>query len=184
MLKVSSSIQAKRLPHVVLGSVLWPRWRLGFACCALLMGASCTDGYPREDALILNPFNMTQKQLLAAMNTIGDDAHLERSWNYEILPDCVLRIDVDGERGPRPEFEVALLGSGIEIERDPVENTFNVAVAERGQSTQGSAAVLQSEDWTLASRTQLLLRVLQRGCADATVKSAPQAVALHATSTP
>jgi len=178
VLKVSPTIQAKRLPHVVLGSILWPRWRLGFACCALLMGASCTDGYPREDALILNPFNMTQKQLLTAMNTIGDDAHLQRSWTYDILPGCILRIDVDGEQGPRPEFEVALLGSGIDIERDRVDNTFNVAVAEQGGSTQAAAAVLESEDWTLASRTQLLLRVLQRGCADAVLKSASKVAVL------
>jgi hypothetical protein len=148
-------------------SLLGRGWRLGFACCALSLGAACMDGYPTEDALILSPFNMTQKQRLVAMNTIGDDAHSERSWSYDLLPGCVLRIDFDGEQGLRPAFQVALLGSAIEIARDRVDNTFNVAVAEPGDHSHAAASVLESQDWALASRTQLLLRVLQRGCSDA-----------------
>lgn len=146
-------------------SVQWGR--MVFACGALLLGAACMDSYPREDELILNPFNMTQHQRLIAMNTIGDKADSQRSWRYELLPGCVLRIDVDGELGPRPVFEVALLGSAIEIARDRGNNTFSVAVADPGDSTQGSESVLESENWALASRTHLLLRVLQRGCSDA-----------------
>ena len=145
----------------------WRRWRIGFACGALLLGAACMDGYPTEDALILSPFNMTQTQRLVAMNAIGDDAHAKRSWSYKLLPGCLLRIDVDGELGPRPAFEVPLLGSVIEIARDRAGNTFNVAVADPGDSPQAATAVLESQDWALASRTQLLLRVLQRGCTDA-----------------
>jgi hypothetical protein len=132
------------------------------------MGAACMDGYPTQDALILNPFNMTQNQRLLAINTLGQGAHPDRSWSYDLLPGCVLRIDVDGEQGLRPAFEVALLGSVIEIGRDRTDNTFNVAVAERGDSGQAAASILESENWALASRTQLLLRVLQRGCSDAT----------------
>lgn len=149
----------------------WRGWRFGFACAALLMGAACIDGYPTQDALILNPFNMTQNQRLLAINTLGHDAHPDRSWSYDLLPGCVLRIDVDGEQGERPAFEVALLGSVIEIARDRTDNTFNVAVAERGDSGQAAASVMESEDWALASRTQLLLRVLQRGCSDAAGKT-------------
>ncbi len=144
------------------------RWRLCFACSALLFGAACMDGYPKEDVLILSPFNMTQPQRLVAMNIIGDDAHSQRSWSYALLPGCVLHIDVDGEQGPRPAIKVPLLGSAIEIVRDRIENTFNVAIAEPGDSAQAAASILESEDWALASRTQLLLRVLQRGCSDAT----------------
>jgi hypothetical protein len=132
------------------------------------------EGYPTEDTLILSPFNMTQKQRLVAMNTLGDDAHSQRSWRYDLLPGCVLRIDVDGELGPRPAIEVALLGSAIEIARDQGNHTFNVAVAEPHEGTQGAASVLESEDWALASRTHLLLRVLQRGCSDAAGKTVSQ----------
>jgi hypothetical protein len=135
------------------------------------MGAACMDGYPTQDALILNPFNMTQNQRLLAINILGHDAHPDRSWSYDLLPGCILRIDVDGEQGARPALEVALLGSVIEIARDQSDNTFNVAVAERGDSGQAAASVMESEDWALASRTQLLLRVLQRGCSDAAGKT-------------
>ena len=139
------------------------------------MGTACIDGYPTEDAPILSPINMTQTQRLLAMNTIGDDAHSRRSWSYDLLPGCVLRIDVDGELGPRPAFDVALLGSTINIARDRVENTFNVAIAEPGDSTLTTESVLESEDWAQASRTQLLLRVLQRGCTDAAGKTVSNA---------
>ena len=125
------------------------------------------EGYPKDDVLILNPFNMTQTERLVAMNTIGDQAHAERSWNYALLPGCMLHIDVDGEQGPRSALKVALLGSAIEIARDRVDDTFNVAVAEPGDSDPAAEFVLESQDWALASRTQLLLRVLQRGCSDA-----------------
>ncbi len=149
-------------------------WRLGLACCALLIGAACTEGYPREDALILNPFNMTQKQRLAAMNAIGDDANSQRRWRYALLPGCVLRIDVDSALGSRPALEVALLGSVIEVARDREDNTFNVAVAEPGDNTPAAASILESDNWPLASRTHLLLRVLQRGCTDAAGKTVSQ----------
>jgi hypothetical protein len=142
------------------------------------------DGYPTEDALILSPFNMTQKQRLVAMNAIGDDAHAKRSWSYALLPGCVLRIDADGELGPRPAFEVTLLGSVIEIARDRVDNTFNVAVADPGDSPKAVTAVLESQDWALASRTQLLLRVLQRGCTDAAGLTVSNAAVLPGQSKP
>ena len=178
MLHVSPSAQADRVSPAAL------RLRIGFACCALLLGAACMDGYPTEDALILNPFNMTQTQRLVAMNTIGDDAHSQRSWSYELLPGCLLRIDVDGGLGPRPAIEVALLGSAIEIARDRVDNTFNVAVAEPGVSVQAASPVLESQNWAMASRTQLLLRVLQRGCSDATGKTVSNLAVLPGQSAP
>lgn len=159
-------------------SLPWRRWRWGFACCALLMGTACMEGYPKEDALIVNPFNMTQQQRLVAMNSIGDDAHAQRSWSYALLPGCVLQIDVDGEQGPRPALQVPLLGSVIEIARDQEDNTFNVAVAEPGDSAQSAASVLESQDWGIASKTQLLLRVLQRGCSDATGKTVAKVAVL------
>ena len=160
------------------------RWRLGFACCALLLGAACMDGYPTQDALIVNPFNMTQTQRLQAMNSIGDDAHAQRSWSYALLPGCVLQIDIDGELGPRPALEVALLGSVIQIARNQVDNTFNVAVSEPGDSHPVAASVLESQDWGLASQTQLLLRVLQRGCSDAAGKTVAKVAVLPGQSAP
>lgn len=141
--------------------------RLSFACCALLMGAACMDAYPKEDALMVSPFNMTQTERLVAMNSIGDDAHSDFSWSYALLPGCVLQIDVDGKQGPHPAFEVALLGSAIDISRDLVDDTFNVVVEETGEPAPEAAFVIESQDWALASQTQLLLKVLQRGCSDA-----------------
>jgi hypothetical protein len=138
------------------------------------MSTACMDGYPTEDELILNPFDMTQTQRLVAMNSIGDQAHAQRSWSYSLLPGCVLRIDIDGELGPRSAFEVALLGSVIEIARDRADNTFNLAVAEQSDNTPAGASILESENWGLTSRAHLLLKVLQRGCTDSVGKTVSQ----------
>jgi hypothetical protein len=79
---------------------------------------------------------------------------------------------------------VALLGSAIEIARDQADNTFNVAVVDPSDSTQAATAVLESQDWALASRTQLLLRVLQRGCTDAAGLTVSNAAVLPGQSEP
>lgn len=127
-------------------------------------GAACMDGYPKQDAPLSDPFDMTQAQRLAHMNTLGSQAHPERRWSYGLLPGCVLRIDADGPQGPQPPLEIPLLGAAVQVAADKADGTFDVDVA-RGQAP--AASVLQALDWGHAGWMQLLLRVVQKGCADA-----------------
>lgn len=143
---------------------LWGRWRLAFAVAAIALGAACMDGYPKQDAPLSDPFSMTQAQRLAHMNTLGAEAHPERRWSYGLLPGCVLRIDADGPGGPQPPLEIPLLGAAVQVAADKADGTFDVDLA-RGQAP--AASVLEALDWGHAGWMQLLLRVVQKGCADA-----------------
>lgn len=144
------------------------RWRLALAVGMVVVGAACMDGYPQQDAPALDPFTMTQGQRLAHMNVLGGEAHAERRWSYELLPGCVLRIDVDGKAGPRPSFDIPLLGAAVTLANDRADATFDVNVATGLAHRQEAAvSVLEAQNWVHASGMQLLLRVLQKGCVDA-----------------
>lgn len=143
------------------------RWRLGLACGMVLVGAACMDGYPQQDAPLLDPFAMTQRQRLAHMNALGSEAHAERRWSYELLPGCVLRIDVDGKAGPRPSVDIPLLGAAVTLANDRTDATFDVNVALGPARRYDAVSVLEAQTWVHASGMQLLLRVLQKGCVDA-----------------
>jgi hypothetical protein len=75
-------------------------WKVVLASVVLCGGAACIDGYPQQDEPLRNPFDMTMSQRLVEMNELGRAAHPERSWQYEMLPGCLLRVDVDGKDGP------------------------------------------------------------------------------------
>lgn len=143
---------------------VWPRWRFAFAAAAIALGAACMDGYPKQDAPVSDPFGMTQAQRLAHMNTLGSEAHPERRWSYRLLPGCVLHIDVDGPGGPQAPLSIPLLGSVVQVAADRADGTFDVDVA-NGRAP--AASVLEALDWGQAGWMQLLLRVVQKGCADA-----------------
>lgn len=140
------------------------RGRIAFAAAAMALGAACLDGYPTQDAPLSDPFEMTQTQRLAHMNVLGSQAHPERRWSYGLMPGCVLRIDVDGPNGPRPPLAIPLLGAAVQVAADKADGTFDVDVA-RGLAP--AASVLEAADWGQAGWMQLLLRVVQKGCADA-----------------
>ncbi|MBV7539744.1 hypothetical protein [Acidovorax sp. sic0104] len=147
---------------------VWARWRLALAVGMVGVGAACMDGYPEQDAPALDPFAMTQGQRLAHMNVLGGEAHAERRWSYVLLPGCVLRIDVDGEAGPRPSFDIPLLGAAVTLANDRADATFDVNVATgRAHTDDAAVSVLEAQNWVHASGMQLLLRVLQKGCVDA-----------------
>jgi len=160
-LPITSAPEARRPVPVLV------RWRLGLACGMVFVGAACMDGYPQQDAPLLDPFAMTQVQRLAHMNVLGSEAHAERRWSYELLPGCVLRIDVDGKAGPRPSFDIPLLGAAVTLANDRADSTFDVNVAADRAAADSAVSVLEAQSWVQASGMQLLLRVLQKGCVDA-----------------
>ncbi len=141
-------------------------WRLEFAVLAVAVGAACTDGYPTQDAPAIDPLDMTQHQRLAQMNALGSDAHPDRRWSYDLLPGCVLRIDFDGEAGPRAAMEIPLMGATVKVATDKADETFDVEVKPTTPATQGEITVLEAQEWAHAIGMSRILRVVEKGCAD------------------
>lgn len=131
---------------------------------AVLGMAACFDGYPQQQEPLLSPYDMTQAQRLAQMNALGTQA--ERRWTYELRPGCVLRVDVDGPGGAALARDIPLLGQAVALSANRGEGGYQVELqsAEGGEAS--GALVIASDKWTDASWTQLLLRLLQKGCMD------------------
>ena len=142
------------------------QWRLAFAMLAVTVGAACTDGYPTKDAPAIDPLDMTQHQRLAQMNALGSDAHPDRTWSYDLLPGCVLRIDFDGKAGPRAAMDIPLLGASVKVATDKADDTFDVEVKPINPAAQGEITVLEAQAWAHAIGMSRILRVVEKGCAD------------------
>mgnify|MGYP000990969545 CR=1 FL=1 len=65
------------------------RWAAALVLPALM---ACTDGYPTEDVPQIDPARMTQAQLLAALNDLGQEPHLGKRWRYRVDPGCELEV--------------------------------------------------------------------------------------------
>lgn len=142
-------------------------WRLVFAMLAVFLSAACMDGYPQHDIPAMDPLDMTQDQRLASMNAIGEEAHPERQWSYDLLPGCVLRIDVDGAAGPHPAIDIPLLGASVKVATNKTDGTFDVEVKPARPATQGETTVLAAQQWAQAIGMAGILRMVEKGCADA-----------------
>jgi hypothetical protein len=145
---------------------LLPRWRLALAMLAVALGSACTDGYPTQDAPAIDPLDMTQHQRLAQMNALGSDSHPDRRWSYKLLPGCILRIDFDGEAGPRAAVHVPLLGANVKVSDDKKDGTFDVEVQPETPAGHGDVTVLETEAWAPAIGMSRIVRVVEKGCAD------------------
>jgi hypothetical protein len=149
----------------------WPRgaWKLLACAGAVVFMAACLDGvqgYPQQQAPIISPYDMTQEQRLAEMNAMGATGHADHRWTYELRPGCVLRVDLDGPRGPRPSHDIALLGSVVAVTAQRERGSFRVELHPGDSLHAARSLVLESARWADASWTQLLLRLMQKGCVE------------------
>src|SRR3989344_5320128 len=103
-------------------------WSHVLAMLAVFLSAACMDGSPQHDIPAVDPLDMPQDQSLASMNAIGEEAQPERQWSYDLLPGCVLRIDVDGAAGPHPAIDIPLLGASVKVATNKTDETFDVEV--------------------------------------------------------
>lgn len=140
--------------------------RLALIALVVAAGTACSDGYPTKDAPAVDPIDMTQPQRLAQMNALGSDAHPDRRWSYDLLPGCVLRIDFDGDAGPRDPVDIPLLGATVKVATDKADDTFDVEVKFGGPSVEGEITVLEAQEWAHAVGMSRILRVVEKGCAD------------------
>ncbi|MNU84168.1 hypothetical protein D3C71_738810 [compost metagenome] len=115
----------------------------------------------------MDPLDLTQDQRLASMNAIGEESHPERQWSYDLLPGCVLRIDVDGAEGPRSAIDTPLLGASVKVATNKTDETLDVEVKPARPATQGETTILAAQEWAKAIGMAGILRMLEKGGADA-----------------
>ena len=138
------------------------RWML--VPLVILFFAACTDGYPTEDELIINPLELNQSQRLQAMNQLGQDAHPEMTWIYRALPSCTMQITVNGPESGQQTFSLQMSGAGVDISFNKTEQIYGVKVQPKRGDTLEDQPVLLSKTWLDAIEMSNLVRSFQVGC--------------------
>lgn len=138
--------------------------RLMLVPFAILFFAACTEGYPTEDELIINPLELNQSQRLQAMNQLGQDAHPEMTWIYRALPSCTMQITVNGSESDRQTFSLQMSGAGVDIGFNKTEQIYGVKVQPKRGDTLEEQPVLLSKTWLDAIEMSNLVRSFQVGC--------------------
>ncbi|OGB53584.1 MAG: hypothetical protein A2503_05635 [Burkholderiales bacterium RIFOXYD12_FULL_59_19] len=138
------------------------RWML--VPFAILFFAACTEGYPTEDELIINPLELNQSQRLEAMNQLGKDAHPEMTWIYRALPSCTMQITVNGPKSGQQTFGLQMSGADVDISFNKAEKVYGVKVQPKEGDTLEERPVLLSKTWLDAIEMNNLVRSFQVGC--------------------
>lgn len=135
------------------------------AVCALsltLTQTACSDGYPTQDVPQVDPAQMTQAQLLAALNELGDEPHLGKRWRYALQADCELAISV--RNGDTQRFRIAL--EGAEVATRSVDGVSEIRlVPGAGEETQ-AVTVLETRTWSDTILAKSLLTHLEVRCGE------------------
>ncbi len=145
-------------------SVLTLCQRLILIVCAVLFFTACTDGYPNEDELTINPLKLNQPQRLEAMNQLGQDAHPDLTWIYRALPSCILQMTVDGFDSGKQVFSLPMLNAGVDISSSKADPRYGVKVQPRDGASLSERVVFLSRTWVDAVAMSHLVRSFQKGC--------------------
>ena len=138
--------------------------RLLLVPAVFLFFSACTEGYPTEDELIINPLELNQSQRLQAMNQLGQDAHPEMTWIYRALPSCSMQITVNGSASDQQTFSLQMSGAGVDISFNKAEQIYGVKVQPKQGDTLEEQPVLLSKTWLDAIEMSNLVRSFQVGC--------------------
>jgi hypothetical protein len=137
------------------------------ALCALLLVA-CSDGYPTDDVPQADPTRMTQAQLLAALNAMGNEPHLGKRWRYVMHAGCELEISVrDGDASRR---RVVLEGATITTRS--VEGMSAIRLVPKAGGEAQAVTALETRRWSDTVRARALLTHLEVRCGRPEVPSA------------
>lgn len=128
---------------------------------------ACAEGYPMEDAHLLDETAMSTAQLLTTLNTVGSRSHLNASYRYALASGCVLMIDSGTRRTPA-RAQLPLVGADIEIRTVDGPESWQVLVRPVGTEP---ALLLQGGKWADAVQARSLVQQLQRRCAAAALPS-------------
>lgn len=138
--------------------------RLMLVLFAILFFAACTEGYPTEDELIINPLELNQAQRLQAMNQLGQDAHPDMTWIYRALPNCILQMTVDGLDSRKQVFNLPMLEVSVDISSSKADQAYSVKVTPWDGASSSEQVVFLSKTWVDAVAMRHLVRSFQTGC--------------------
>ena len=138
--------------------------RLLLVPVVFLFFSACTEGYPTEDELAINPLELNQSQRLQAMNQLGQDAHPEMTWFYRALPSCTMQITVNGSESDQQTFSLQMSGAGVDISFNKAEKIYGVKVQPMEGGTLEERPVLLTKTWPDAIEMGNLVRSFQVGC--------------------
>ena len=137
------------------------RLAIGAALCTVLL-AACSDGYPTEDAPMLDPARMTQAQLLAALNDLGEQSSLGKRWTFALHGNCELAVAV--RNGSKQHRRVPLEGARVDSRSG--DGVSDIRLAPNTGSDAHAVTVLQTRSWSDALSARSLLTHLAKRCDD------------------
>ncbi|NCT85177.1 MAG: hypothetical protein GXC94_18670 [Comamonadaceae bacterium] len=141
--------------------------RLSAAVAALLLSAC--DGYPSEDTVPPNPFDIDNTQRLQALDALGAKAMRGERSRFALDEACRLSITRSG--GPRPgeRLQQALRrGMDVGISFDKAEGVYEVhLLSDSGPAARRLGLLLRSATWRQAAQADLLVQLMIRDCSGA-----------------
>jgi len=126
---------------------------------ALSMTA-CADGYPTEDSPLPDPAVMSQAQLLAALNAMGDESASGKRWHYSLDAGCTLEISV--RKGGTTRHRVLL--EGAEVTTRSFDGLTEIRLVPRAGGEARALTVLETRRWPDTVRARSLLTHLEARC--------------------
>lgn len=139
--------------------------RLCVAVAALLLCAC--DGYPSEDTLPPNPFDIDNAQRLQALDALGAKAYRGERSRFALDEACTLRVTRGGGPPRGESFEQALRrGMDVGITFDKAAGVYEVhLLSDGGPDARRLGLLLRSTAWMQAAQADLLVQLLIRDCA-------------------
>lgn len=150
-----------------------PRQMLRAAVAALgLLGlAACADGYSTDDVPQLDPALMSHTQLVAALNALGKERHLDKRWHYALHANCELEVSV--RNGDTDLRRVVLEGAVVSTRS--VDGVTEIQLVPRlGGDTQ-AVTVLATRKWTDTVQARSLFTHLEVRCGSPDAPTVPTA---------
>ncbi|MEF7614377.1 hypothetical protein V4F39_10695 [Aquincola sp. MAHUQ-54] len=136
--------------------------RAMLAAAVALAAAACADGYPTEDVPQVLPSEMTEAQLIGALNHLGRGAHLEREWRFGLEPGC--RLSITQDNGTATRTTVSLAGAVVESPFDEEGRHYDIRLLPASGDAEAPASVLVTGKWTDSVQAKSLLSHLQHRC--------------------
>lgn len=160
--------EQRGLPPAGLSRTFGRSLSLAVVVLAAAATTACTDGYPTDDAALINPYGMSDAQRLGAMNRLGKEGGDERQWRFRLLSPCELRVRElsaadQAASAPGEATVVDLREAGVSRQFDREAGRYAIALAP--DDAEGApVAVLEGARWTDATEMQAHLQLQQRDC--------------------
>jgi hypothetical protein len=135
-------------------------WRTAASALCVLLLAACPDGYPTEDAPLIEPSRMTQVQLLAALNELGAEPHLGKRWRYALHANCELAVSV--RNGDTVRQRVVLEGATFGARS--ADGVTEILLLPKDGGAAREVAVLATRRWSDTVKARSLLSQLEMRC--------------------